>query len=493
MSKSPLVLRGQRVLCLCLVLGLVLAVSGPALGNAPLRRVSQDPYTNTSSFHRTEVEPDTFSFGSTIVSAFQAGRFLDGGASNIGWATSQDNGATWTRGFLPSTTVYATPSGPFKRVTDPAVAYDAKQGTWLALSLGSLAGGGFVGNRVMVNPSPDGVTWAAPVKVKDTTGSQNFDKTFLGCDNWPTSPNFGTCYVEWDDFGSGNILHISRSTDGGQTWQDSQVPNGTIVIGGMPLSLPDGTVVVPTDDGFTSSAQSFVSTDGGATFTGPRTIATFQVHFPAGGLRSLNLISADVDDTGKVYVTWYDCRFRAGCSSNDIVMSTSTNGLQWSAVTRIPIDDVTGTVDHFIPGIGVDHSTGGASAHVGLLYYFYPNANCTSCSLAVGFTSSSDGGATWHPGRRLAGLFPNQWFPNTSQGYMPGDYNSVSYGSDGLAYSVFATARPGTCVLGQITSCQVAMAVNRNGLTATGATLPARSDGVVASGTGSLSTLQASR
>ena len=35
-------------------------------------------------------------------------------------------------------------------------------------------------------------------------------------------------------------------------------------------------------------------------------------------------------------------------------MSTSSDGKTWSAVTRIPIDATTSTVDHFIPGIGID-------------------------------------------------------------------------------------------------------------------------------------------
>src|SRR5713226_8853447 len=38
-------------------------------------QISSDPYTNGSSQHFTEVEPDTYSYGSTIVATFQAGRF----------------------------------------------------------------------------------------------------------------------------------------------------------------------------------------------------------------------------------------------------------------------------------------------------------------------------------------------------------------------------------------------------------------------------------
>ena len=126
------------------------AVGGaiPAAANVTLTQVSTDPYTNASSQHRTEVEPDTFSFGSTVVSAFQVGRFSDGGASNIGWATSADSGATWTKGYLSGITVYA--GGGYGRATDPSVAYDADHGTWLVESL-ALSGSSVRGAAVLVS------------------------------------------------------------------------------------------------------------------------------------------------------------------------------------------------------------------------------------------------------------------------------------------------------------------------------------------------------
>jgi len=52
-------------------------------------QLSSDPYTNRTSQHHTEVEPDSYSSGSPIVAATQAGRFFDGGSSNVGWATSR--------------------------------------------------------------------------------------------------------------------------------------------------------------------------------------------------------------------------------------------------------------------------------------------------------------------------------------------------------------------------------------------------------------------
>src|SRR5437763_4751158 len=100
------------MLTVALVLGFTLssAVFASAVGST-LLQVSSDPYTNSTSQHQTEVEPDSYSNGSTIVTAIQVGRFTDGGASNIGWATSTDNGTTWKNGFLPGTTTFATPAG----------------------------------------------------------------------------------------------------------------------------------------------------------------------------------------------------------------------------------------------------------------------------------------------------------------------------------------------------------------------------------------------
>src|SRR5579863_5093243 len=97
---------------------LVLASGSQAFANQTLIKISTDPFHNVTSQHQTEVEPDTYSSGSTIVSAFQVGRFRTGGASDIGWATSQDGGATWTHGFLQGITIYA--GGTFNRASDAA-------------------------------------------------------------------------------------------------------------------------------------------------------------------------------------------------------------------------------------------------------------------------------------------------------------------------------------------------------------------------------------
>ena len=119
------------------------------------------------------------------------------------------------------------------------------------------------------------------------------------------------------------------------------------------------------------------------------------------------------------------------------------DGLTWSAVTRIPIDPVDSTVDHFLPGIAVDKNTSGSSTHLAVAYYYFPIANCSTntCDMTVGFTSSLDGGASWTPGLKIGGPIKVPWIANTNQGYMVGDYISTSFTGDGKAHPVFSLAK----------------------------------------------------
>src|SRR6266496_121752 len=236
---------------------------------------------------------------------------------------------------------------------------------------------------------------------------------------------------------------MSTSTDGGKTWGTPKpTANAATGIGGQPLVQPNGTVIVPIDDANESAVEAFTSTNGGTTWGATVLISTISSHSENGGLRSGPLPSAEIDGAGKVYVAWQDCRFESGCSANDIVMSASTNGLTWSAVQRIPTDAVGSGVDHFIPGMAVDSSTSGSSAHLALAYYYYPNANCTTstCQLEVGFVSSIDGGNSWSTSSTLTPSAMNlTWLANTTDGYMVGDYISTSF-SDGKAFPLFITA-----------------------------------------------------
>jgi hypothetical protein len=275
------------------------------------------------------------------------------------------------------------------------------------------------------------------------TASGNPDKNWISCDNSPTSPFFGHCYVEWDDPSVGGLIWMSTSTDGGLTWAPAlNTADFAPGIGGQPLVQPNGTVIVPVEGVSGTNMLVFTSTNGGASWNATVVISTITDHQVAGGLRTSPLPSAEVDSAGTVYVVWQDCRFRTGCSSNDLVMSTSADGLVWTAPARIPIDSITSTADHFIPGLAVDPATSGSTTHLTVTYYLYSHANCnfSTCALNVGFIASPDAGGSWRAAQTIAGPMSLAWLPNTFAGRMVGDYISTSY-SAGKAYGVFALAR----------------------------------------------------
>ena len=100
----------------------------------PLTQLSADNFTNASSQHATEVEPGSFSFGPTIITSFQVARIFGGGGADIGYAISNDSGATWQNGLLPGITTFQG-AGTNSAVSDTVVIYDAKHGVWMISSL----------------------------------------------------------------------------------------------------------------------------------------------------------------------------------------------------------------------------------------------------------------------------------------------------------------------------------------------------------------------
>src|SRR4051794_21468988 len=144
--------------------------AGSAGANVPLTRVSADPFTYGPAIdaapvsHATEVEPDTFAHGSTVVGAFQVARVFDGGAVDIGVARSGDGGHTWSPSFMPGMTFSSGAASPFERVSDASVAFDARHNTWLVSSIPLLPSTSVP--TVLVNRSgDDGITWSNPVQI----------------------------------------------------------------------------------------------------------------------------------------------------------------------------------------------------------------------------------------------------------------------------------------------------------------------------------------
>src|SRR6266851_399368 len=316
-------------------------------------QISSDPFSNFDSQHLTEVETQIYGNGSTIVATFQQGRFEGGGCSDIGFATSTDSGLTWQDGSLPGITIWAG-GDRYRSVSDPSIAYNAAFGIWLIETLPV----GFGNQEIFVSRSGDGLNWDNPITVYSATGSSSFDKPWIICDNSPSSPFFGNCYIEWDDVGAGGRILMTTSSDGGGTWGPPlTTADSASGLGGQPLVQPGGRVVVPFTD--FAGIRAFISDDGGNSWSSAFSVSSIVEHQVAGGLRDFNLPSAAIDGDGRIYVVWRDCRSRPSCRSNDIVIISSSDGIDWSAPTRVPIDDPTSAADYFLPGLGADRNTFG--------------------------------------------------------------------------------------------------------------------------------------
>lgn len=394
------------------------------------RAVSRDRTTSPDSQHETQVEPDSFSFGSTVVATFQVGRRFDGGAADIGWATSSDGGRTWRNGVLPGQTVFSAPAGTAAFASDPVVAYDAAHAVWLISTLAITPRLG----ELYISRSTDGLRWSAPVvAARAATEELAYDKNWIACDNGPASPFHGRCYLAYTDhIGRRPKLAVQTSDDGGVTWSAPVIAaGGPEVVGVIPVLRPNGELVVP----FFGRAQMAVvlSRDGGATFTPQATIAEISAR-PIARLRAFPLPTAEVDSAGRVHVAWQDCRFRPGCSANDIVLSTSIDGVSWTPPVRVAS---AGSRTAFIPALGADP----ASSRLALAFH-----SCASpCRIDLHLVTSPDGRRWGSPQRLSARSMPLEWIAATRSGRMLADYISISFvgGRTVTVYSLASQPRDG--------------------------------------------------
>jgi hypothetical protein len=386
------------------------------------RRIHRDRHANAESQHESEVEPDSQTVGQTTVAVFQVGRNHSGGAASIGFSTSKDGGHTWREGTLPGLTANTIPRGPSARASDPVVAYDTAHGVWLASVLAISADA----SRLTIHRSADGVAWSGPIDAA-LTRSVNlaYDKNWLTCDNGPASPFRGRCYLAYTLVaGDEDMLALQHSEDGGRTWSPP-VTLRIAVTGVIPVARPDGMLVLV----FWSPRTGVVavrSTDGGVTLGQPVVVSVLQAR-DAKPLRAPPVIAAELDASGGVLVVWHDCRFRAGCAANDVVVSRSGDGATWSTPVR-----VTSGRNAVIPTIGVEPGSGRLA-----IAYYVIQANGIDAELVT----SSDGVQWSVPQRLNPRRMPLAWLPETTLGRMLADYIGVSW-SGGRPLVVYALASP---------------------------------------------------
>jgi hypothetical protein len=432
----------------------VAAAEGAKPPPTRLVRISVDTTSTRGAQHATEVEPDAVAVGQRVVATYQVGRYFGGGAGAIGFATSTNAGRTWRSGLLPSLTATSFPPGPAAGASDPVVAYDALHRRWLVVSLSSFAGQ----SVLFVSGSPDGLAWEAPAIAiaypRNAITGTSLDKEWITCDNGPASPFRGRCYIAYTDIAhdvdpdhQGSHIAIQSSADGGQTWSPPVLlpVNANIVSPGVqPVVRPNGElVVVFLEDGVVQAAR---SNDGGLSFSERERVSGLAFHqrpLQPNRFRAFVLPSVTVDAAGTVYAAWFDCRFRSGCATDDIVISRSAEAGRWTSPRRVPLGPLRGATDFVVPDLAVDPQSRGARARLALTYHAVSSADCTesTCLLDVFLVTSKTAGARWTKPRRLN---PRRmrltWLAETASGRMVGDYVATVFAGKRVV-SVHAQAR----------------------------------------------------
>lgn len=184
-------------------------VSGPRKGYAPMIldarvganvRLGADPAAVAAS-NPQQAEPHVARSASNpelLLATFQEGRLSDGGALTCGLALSQDGGLTWTRGLIPQLT--RLDGGSYFRATDPVAAI-GPQGDLYLNTLGALDNA-FSMTAVVLSRSTDGgATWDAPVEIYRSPNAQMMaDKNWLAVNDYPGAPRSGRLITTWTSF-----------------------------------------------------------------------------------------------------------------------------------------------------------------------------------------------------------------------------------------------------------------------------------------------------
>ncbi len=403
------------------------------------RRLSRDPFTGGDGQHATEAEPDSHAWGSTIVTVFQVARRTDGGAMDIGFATSRDGGTSWRQGRLPGVGRNSRPAGDAVRVSDPVVGYDAAHAVWLASTLAVSPGR----TELLVSRSRDGLVWELPLVAASSSADElAYDKEWIACDAWQASPNYGRCYLSYTEL-PGRRIATQVSLDGGSSWGSAALVPPSAAGGGvgvLPLPRPDGSLVlVYLDNRNVVSARSL---DGGLSFTQPTVVSTSNSR-RVPGMRAPPLPSADVAADGTVYAVWHDCARRGdSCPANDVVLASSADGASWSVPRRLPLVPAASTAELFLPALAVAGGRGGPH-RLSLVYHRMPDPFCSpaTCRVDVRYADSRDGGRSWQTHSLIARPMRLGWMARTVQGRMLGDYFSITL-AGGRAVPVFALASP---------------------------------------------------
>ncbi|MCA1812820.1 MAG: glycoside hydrolase, partial [Halobacteriales archaeon] len=264
---------------------------------------------------------------------------------------------------------------------------------------------------IFLGKSKDGLTWDVHTVFGGEPGSINVELTrpVLAIDPqgqglwmaWTTAAGLPVDPGLPVGVGVGSIM-VARSTDGGATWSPPVTVASTsapAVLGGAPnlAARADGSLlltwVAAAPDGTDSTILSAVSTDGGQTFGPPATVATIvpvPSPLPNSKFRVANFLELALDTgTGPLKGSAYLAwNDHATGTSKVLVAASKDGGATWSAPKMVQAEGTRN--DQFLPALSV-----APNGDVQVL--FYDRRDDSANRLIVPWTArSADGGATWN-------------------------------------------------------------------------------------------------
>ncbi len=290
-----------------------------------------------------------------VLAAWRDFRYGSDPAANrrVGYSYSTNGGLTWANSQLLDST--ALPN--LTRNSDPVITVDTAGNFYIAVIAIPFTGGN--GLTLAVYKSTNGGVTFPQAFICSQTGSE--DKEWFTTDLTPTSPFVNSLYISWTSFSLGGI-RLTKSTNGGVNWSSPPVAvsNPAASVQGSNICVSRNGQVNVVWFGFSSDAEVTFdrSTDGGTTFNASDVIVATGT-FPSGlpnGVNSFPWIAVDNSTgprSGHIYITFCDNRN----GDADIFFTRSTNnGVNWSAPTRINNDAIGNGKIQYWPVIAVNET-----------------------------------------------------------------------------------------------------------------------------------------
>ncbi len=369
---------------------------------------------------------------------------------------SSDGGKTWGAVDLPLPPPLNGSGTDFG--SDPAVAWDTHGNVFYAYIVVFFNQGfdAITGTEMAVARSSDaGHTWTSTF-FNFNSGSGKFnDKPYIAVDTNPASPFRDTVYAAWDNASlnagkssANDVILVSRSTDGGQTFSAPVAASGTgsgprEVIGADPFVAPDGTLHVAWHDITGNQVVEASSANGGQSFGPTHTISPTQVAFdvaiPAQASRGALVYPACGADTstganrGTLYCSWMD---ETASNGTDIFLSRSTDGgATWSSPLRVNDDPAGVANDQFNQWLSVDPSDGSVN-----MSWNDTRNDTAHLSTDIFYARSTDGGLSFGKNVQVTTAPTNETCCGADLGNQYGDYEGIA-AMDGSIHPVWTDRR----------------------------------------------------